>query len=118
MWGRLATCGGLLTRPTQARLPIARRLTTCPTSKVTLLPNFNRWTTGALASLETRVYLRRNPTCETALRDSGELPAQPALHPGRDSRRRIAVRSVSPWDLKSRRLRRFRRPGPSARRQG
>src|SRR5438445_1103609 len=37
MWGRLPTCGGLLTRPAPARLTIARRLTTCPTLLTLLL---------------------------------------------------------------------------------
>src|SRR5437868_3906799 len=38
MWGRLITCGGLLTRPTPARLTISRRLTTCPTLLLALAP--------------------------------------------------------------------------------
>src|SRR5207248_1626579 len=44
MWGRLLTCGGLITRPPKRDYQSRARLTTCPTSSHNLFGVLTIWT--------------------------------------------------------------------------
>jgi hypothetical protein len=81
MWGRLATCGGLVIRPSgvashaTGRLPMGRRLPTCPTKLLLLVccvPAFPQSIDIGVFSLFRPVEMRVSPASNTLLVTTGD----------------------------------------------